>query len=146
MTEKLRSHLRSEKGFTLIELLVVIAIIAILVVIVIVAINPVQRINDANDRQASSNVRSTGTLLSTCVTQELAAGNAYEPCGAAGAPLSTYGNPANGVTLGAGAVAGDNDVCAAQQGSAANYYVYRHSTGASIETAGTLPAVGTWCP
>ena len=60
-----------QKGFTLIELLVVIAIIAILVVIVVVAINPVQRLNDATDRTADSNVRSTGTLIGVCITEAL---------------------------------------------------------------------------
>ena len=77
MKDKLLSILKErkdKKGFTLIELLVVIAIIAILVVIVVVAINPIQRLNDANDRTAESNVRSTGTLIGVCITNALVAG------------------------------------------------------------------------
>ncbi len=71
MTEKLRSHLKTEKGFTLIELLVVIAIIAILVVIVLVAINPLQRIRDANTRSAGSSAQQIGTATAACITNSL---------------------------------------------------------------------------
>jgi len=157
MIEKLRSHLKDRQGFTLIELLVVIAIIAILVVIVIVAINPVQRLADAADRKAASNVRSTGTLLATCATQELSKGNTYEPCSpspastTATAILNGYGTAATGVTMYQGAAAGDNDICAAQvgavSGASPHYYVYKYSTGTVTENAGAaLPAAGTVCP
>lgn len=71
MTEKLRSHLKSEKGFTLIELLVVIAIIAILVVIVLVAINPLARINEANQRDGQSRVRQIAGGVEACLTSRL---------------------------------------------------------------------------
>ncbi len=151
MIEKLRSHLKSEKGFTLIELLVVIAIIAVLVVIVVVAINPLQRIRDGQDRAARANVRSTGTLIGTCGTRALS--------GALGNPTDLswcddntdvanngQGNVPAGVTVVADTSTPTTDVCAAQQGSATNYYVFRHSTGATTETAGTLPASTVYCP
>ncbi|OGY25436.1 MAG: hypothetical protein A2134_01405 [Candidatus Woykebacteria bacterium RBG_16_39_9b] len=67
---------KSQKGFTLIELLVVIAIIAILVVIVLVAINPAARIRDANDRRAASDVRSVGSGVQACITDQLGKGTA----------------------------------------------------------------------
>jgi len=138
----------SSRGFTLIELLIVIAIIAILVVIVIIAINPAARINDSKDRQAASNVRSAGTLLSTCATHQITvSAGIYEPCGPSPASttptatLNTYGTAPANVKLYQGAAAGQNDLCAAQQGSAANYFVWRLNGTAAI--SGTTIAPGT---
>ena len=140
MIDRLRSHLKSEKGFTLIELLVVIAIIAILVVIVIVAINPVQRLNDASDRRAEANVRSTGTLLGVCVTARLSMmplpPNAIEDCGVNGVPLTTYGSVPDSVKVWFSNNPLSDDVCAVQQGSSDHYYVYRYRTPGSGVTAG----------
>ena len=153
MIEKLRSHLRNNKGFTLIELLVVIAIIAILVAIVIVAINPVQRLADASDRTAASNVRSTGTLVTTCITQRLAAGdNAATVYGAAnsGCALITsttllgFGTPASGVSIDTSAVAA-TDVCVSEQletsGTPVHWYNFRASTSGT-PTGGVLSNPG----
>lgn len=132
MIRKLKSHLRSKKGFTLIELLIVIAIIAILVLIVVVAINPAQRLRDASNRTAASNVRSAGTLISTCVT--LSNGDL--------ALCSTQGQVE---TAGEGnwpaAVAYTNsatDICATQAGGDL-FYLYRFTTGEveELATAGT---------
>jgi prepilin-type N-terminal cleavage/methylation domain-containing protein len=148
--EKLKSRLTKAEGFTLIELLIVIAIIAILVVIVIVAINPVQRLADATDRQAASNVRSTGTLVATCATQRLAAGDtATTVYGAAntGCALITsttllgFGTPAAGTTIDPSAVAA-TDVCVSQQGatagSAPHWYNYRFATSGTPTSAGAV--------
>src|SRR3989344_9244905 len=128
MIDRLRSHLKSEKGFTLIELLVVIAIIAILVVIVIVAINPIARLNDARDRTAASNVRSTGTLVSTCITKalEAAASGWQAACDAkTDAGITAAGSPVADATLfiDPSDTGADTDVCVSQQGSATNYYI-----------------------
>jgi prepilin-type N-terminal cleavage/methylation domain-containing protein len=159
----MEKFLKKTKGFTLIELLVVIAIIAILVVIVIVAINPVQRLADATDRRASANVRSNGTLLQTCITQESqntndTAASMYSTSAAVAGPpavdggcanivqLQTYGTPgqtANGIFIDAAAA---TDVCVVQQGatSGANphWYVYRasksHAYGAVTVNAGVV--------
>lgn len=158
MIDRLRSHLKSEKGFTLmnkfvksnkgftlIELLVVIAIIAILVVIVVVAINPVERLREASDRRAQSNVRSAGTLISTCVTKELS----LTPPGALlgcipGGTLGTYGNvPANvDIEVDNG---GADDICATQEGRAGTYFTFRHSRGDTQPTVATYPAAGARC-
>lgn len=140
MIEKLRSHLKSEKGFTLIELLVVIAIIAILVVIVIVAINPAERLREAADRRASSNVRSAGTLISTCITKQIEAGvadatvysNAANGCANA-TTLGTYGTVppsagATGTTITANG--GNTQVCADAQGRSGTWFWFQSSTGA----------------
>ncbi|MDP2671384.1 MAG: prepilin-type N-terminal cleavage/methylation domain-containing protein [bacterium] len=177
MIDKLRSHLegmrgaKKDKGFTLVELLVVIAIIAVLVLIVIVAINPIQRLADAADRRASANVRSTGTLIQTCITQRapttssavLYSATAGTGCAdiAAGGTLSTYGTPANGVTIEANA--GTTDICVSQQGATSgatpHWYNYRASTngtptggvstaaGSVQEQSGTMPgSVAGRCP
>ena len=134
MLEKLRAHLKKSEGFTLIELLVVIAIIAILVIIVVVAINPVERLNEANDREAASNARSAGTLIGTCVTQELAAGNDTDSCDDA-AGLNAYGNvPAvieAGVTgkIHSDGAAIPSNICASQEGRSDRWWKYEHKTG-----------------
>ena len=123
---------KKTKGFTLIELLVVIAIIAILVVIVIVAIDPVKRLNDARDRAAASDVRSTGTLISTCVTKHLEgtpAGWEAACSTAAAAEIVAVGNPASGLTWQTGLAAGDNNVCVYKEGATGHFYQYRHTTG-----------------
>lgn len=143
--------MRKQRGFTLIELLVVIGIIAILVAIVMVAIDPVQRLNDARNRTAASNVRSTGTLISSCIVTALEGGssNAFLDCdnNPAG-ELASYGNVPPDVTINSNDTA--NDTCAVQQGSigiGANYYVYKSSTGAIEEVSGTVPGVVSgWCP
>lgn len=138
MIEKLRSHLKSEKGFTLIELLVVIAIIAILVVIVVVAINPVERLNEAADRRASSNVRASGTLLSACVTRQLAAGGTVDNCdtegeieaAAGGDGNIPDGTPATTVVDGAAAT----EVCITETGRTGRTWFYRQTTGTTAFT------------
>ena len=144
MKEKLISKLRDQKGFTLIELLVVIAIIAILVVIVVVAINPVERLNEANDREAQSNVRSTGTLISTCITKELElSGVLPDDCDTPG-DLATYGNVPGAVTVAASAgTTGDGvNICSYQAGrDASNIFLFESDTG---ET--TNVAASTTCP
>ena len=144
--------MESDKGFTLIELLVTMAVIAVLVAIVIVAINPAQRVRDALDRTAASNVRSTGTLISLCVTKRLSETPAlpFEPC-SQGLVINDYGNKPNGVTLAASADPMEDDVCAAQQGSPnppgfAHYYVYKYTTGQVEPLNGILPGAGVWCP
>ena len=138
-----------QKGFTLIELLVVIAIIAILVAIVLVAIDPVQRLRDAQDRTAASNVRSSGTLLSTCITQALVNKSAkpYTDCDEKTTELASYGNVPSNVTVENNPAA--DDLCAVQQGSVGSpghYYVYKSSTGAVKEEDGNVPMVSLWCP
>ena len=111
-----------QKGFTLIELLVVIAIIAILVVIVIIAINPVERLNEAADQRAAANVRSTGSLIATCMTRELAAAT---PSTCTVAELTTYGTPSAGVAT----VMGTQAPCASQTGRAGTVWNYSWQTG-----------------
>ena len=129
MIEKLKSHLRSKKGFTLIELLIVIAIIAVLVLIVVVAINPVQRLQDASNRTAASNVRSTGTLIEACITVELSTNppGTIADCDTPGELDPTYGNVPAGVTVLIGL--GGTEVCAIDEGSANVFQRYRTSTG-----------------
>lgn len=129
MIRKLKSHLRSKKGFTLIELLIVIAIIAILVLIVVVAINPAQRLRDASNRTAASNVRSAGTLISTCVT--LSNGD-----------LGACDTEPHVATIGEGNWPNDvaytnsaTDICAQQEGGDV-WYLYRFTTG-EVEDAAT---------
>lgn len=152
MIDRLRSHLKSEKGFTLIELLVVIAIIAVLVVIAIVAINPLQRIRDGQDRAARSNVRSTGTLVATCMTRALSgdlggAGDATQCDSNVEVETNGEGNVPGTVSVIPDASAGTTDVCAWQQGSADNWYRYEHETGTTEEIAGTAPATDALrCP
>lgn len=140
MIDRLRSHLKSEKGFTLIELLVVIAIIAVLVVIAVIAINPIERINEGNDRSARANVRASGTLISTCITQSLATtGVGADDCeneteveglGDGNVP---EGN--DGTDDGIGEViiltdaAAATNVCAYQRGRVGRWFLYSHATG-----------------
>ncbi len=127
MIEKLKSHLRGRKGFTLIELLIVIAIIAILVLIVVVAINPAQRLRDASNRTAASNVRSAGTLISTCVT--LSNGN-LGSCATSG----TVESAGEGNWPAAVAYANaSGEICAQQEGGD-TWYLYRFTTG-EVENA-----------
>ena len=143
--------LKNRRGYTLIELLIVIAIIAILVVIVIVALDPAQRVRDSLDRAAQSNVRAVGTLISVCVTQRLSQTPTltFEGC-SEDTIISSYGNRSSEVKVAAGNGPGDNDVCAAQQGSVGlfgHYYVYKNSTGKAEANDGELsnnPA--DWCP
>ena len=146
MKDKLLSILKErkdKKGFTLIELLVVIAIIAILVVIVVVAINPVQRLNDATDRTAASNARSAGTLISTCITQELASGGTPDLCLAGETVVASYGNMPNDVqTVIQGSVASGGSICAWQLGSGSNYFVYSSLEG-EVRTDGGAPSSST---
>ena len=140
--------MKSKYGFTLIELLIVIAIIAILVLIVIIAISPVRTLNNARDRTAASNVRTTGTLISVCIGDQLSQDPplSYELCGTNGLPLTSYGSIPTGVSVDTGAALGDNDVCASQQGSDANWFNYRYSTGQVSENVGTMPAAAPRCP
>jgi prepilin-type N-terminal cleavage/methylation domain-containing protein len=141
MIDRLRSHLRSEKGFTLIELLVVIAIIAVLVVIVVIAINPIEQINKGRDRAAASDVRSTGSLVSACITEHLAS-NASGWSAACtpetAAALLAQGTPAVDVEVDSAAAA-DTDACAWKEGRAGTFWVYRHTTG-QVTDQGTAPA------
>ena len=143
MKDKLLSILKQrkdEKGFTLIELLVVIAISAILVVIVVVAINPVQRLNDASDRTAASNARSAGTLISTCITQELASGGTPNNCVQGNAVVASYGNMPNDVlTVISGSVDSGGAICAYQEGSSGSFYVFSSLTGEVGAPLGTAP-------
>lgn len=134
---------KDEFGFTLIELIVVIAIIGVIVTIAIVAIDPTARINASYDRTAQSNVRSTGTLISTCVTNELSftPPQPYEPCGTAGVPLTNYGVVPAGVVIDQGFASGDNDVCVSAQGSLDHWYVFRYSVGIIVENSGILPVL-----
>lgn len=129
MIRKLKSHLRSKKGFTLIELLIVIAIIAVLVLIVVVAINPVQRLQDAANRTAASNVRSTGTLIEACITVELSTNppGTVADCNSPGELDPTYGSVPGGTTV-IGNVA-LTEVCAIDEGAANVFQRYLHSTG-----------------
>ncbi len=131
-----------EKGFTLIELLVVIAIIAILTTIVIVAIGPVGRIKDSYDSSVVSNVRSAGTLISTCIIHELTVGaNPYDSAHCAdtsgpGADLTSYGNiPASsgpgGVTILSNSAG--NQICAFADNPSGHGNVRWQSSGGSIE-------------
>ena len=143
----------NQRGFTLLELLVVIAIIAILTAIVIVAINPIKRLNDASNRAAASNVRSTGTLISVCVSKRLSESpsetleGCADPAGSY-AIISGYGTKPADVDLVAGDSPSDDDVCAAQQGSLNNYYVFKHSEGSVVEENGDLSSESPsdWCP
>ena len=140
MIEKLRSHLRKSKGFTLVELLVVIAIIAILVLIVIVAINPAERINDARDKAAESDVRSTASAMEAClawVDPITNVQNTVANCDAAGLIAATNGGPwvrsvPAGVTLAAGNIS--------KAGRAGTVGCYNYNTGqVSLQTDGTCP-------
>lgn len=155
MIDRLRSHLRSEKGFTLIELLVVIAIIAILVVIVVVAINPAERLREASDRRAAANVRSAGSLITTCITKQIeltvadatiysASGGAGSCTGSTGSALSTYGTPPP--ITGGGAVTidgnGTDNACAFAQGRSGSFWIFNSNTGA-VTTANA--ALGADC-
>ena len=142
MIDRLRSHLKSEKGFTLIELLVVIAIIAILVVIVIVAINPVERLNEANDREAQSNVRATGTLISTCITSSLGNNGPGAPACETAAEINGAAN-INGTVPAPVTIVDSNgaqddvavDVCAWQLGRPGRWYMFEYDgTGAGTTT------------
>ena len=136
-----------QKGFTLLELLVVIAIISVLVAIVLVAIDPVRRVNDATDRVAASNVRATGTLISVCVASKLSQDppENLEDC-ATGTELDDFGSIPTDVEIAADSTA-DDDVCAAQQGSALNHYVFKHSEGSLVGVPGDLDESDptTWC-
>jgi prepilin-type N-terminal cleavage/methylation domain-containing protein len=130
--EKLRSHLRSKEGFTLIELLIVIAIIAILVLIVVVAINPAERLREAADRRASSNVRSAGTLISTCVTRALS----QTPPGTLDACDTQLeiealgeGNVPAAVTINDDGATPAGNICSGQEGRAGTWWQYQHNTG-----------------
>lgn len=136
-----------QKGFTLLELLVVIAIIAVLTAIVLVAVDPVIRINDANDRVAASNVRATGTLIAVCVASKLSQKppENLEDC-ATDAVLEEFGTIPTDVEIALDSTA-DEDVCAAQQGSVWNHYVFKHSEGSLVEVPGDLDESDptTWC-
>lgn len=142
-----------QKGFTLLELLVVIAIISVLVAIVLVAIDPVKRLNDASDRVAASNVRATGTLISVCVSKRLSERppetleGCADPAGSY-TIINSYGTKPADVDLAAGDSPSDDDVCAAQQGSLNNYYVFKHSEGEVVEENGDLSSElpSDWCP
>ncbi len=147
MKEKLLARLHDKRGFTLIELLVVIAIIAILVVIVVVAINPVQRLNDATDRTADSNVRSTGTLIGVCITEALSVtGGDLDDCDDETKVQNLGdGNKPNDVTIVADLVTTPTtNICAFQVKSGTNQWsLYQSGTG---EVA-TLTNVGApTCP
>ena len=132
MKDRLLARLHNKKGFTLIELLVVIAIIAILVVIVVVAINPVQRLNDANDRTAESNVRSTGTLIGVCITNALVANGDLADCENNTEVASLgEGNIPNGVTVNN---AGITNVCAWQELSTSSTYAHYQSKTGEVES------------
>ena len=140
MIEELRSHLRKTRGFTLVELLIVIAIIAILVLIVIVAINPVERLNETRDDRAASNVRSTGTLIGTCVTRMLAVGNAMTDCDTGGEVATNgQGNVPAGVAVNANV--GVTNICAWQLGRTGHNFQYQHLTG-EVADVGAVTA----CP
>jgi prepilin-type N-terminal cleavage/methylation domain-containing protein len=152
LKEKLLARLHDKRGFTLIELLVVIAIIAILVVIVVVAINPVERLNEANDREAQSNVRSTGTLIATCITKTLEESGASAlpaDCDTAG-DLATYGNVptviaggTDGAIVASAGLLGDGvNICAWQYGrDTDNVFLFESDTGETTNTA-----TSTTCP
>jgi len=146
--EKLRSHLRKAKGFTLIELLIVIAIIAILVVIVIIAINPVERLNSARDRTAASNVRATGTLIATCITQALTVvGGSVADCDAAG-EIETVadGTVPPAVTILPDASPATTDVCAWQVGRTGRWFMYENDgTGGGTTTQFAAQPVAADC-
>ena len=134
MIEKLKSHLSNKKGFTLIELLIVIAIIAILVLIVVVAINPAQRLRDASNRTAASNVRSAGTLISTCVT--LKNGDLLL-CGSdTDVASGGEGNWPKDVVYSKNVISGTEDICAEQEGGD-KWYIYRFKTGEVKENTAT---------
>jgi prepilin-type N-terminal cleavage/methylation domain-containing protein len=150
--EKLRSHLRKAKGFTLIELLIVIAIIAILVVIVIIAINPVERLNSARDRTAASNVRATGTLIATCITQALTltAGSVADCDTETEIETVADGNvpddPAPGVTILPDALPATTDVCAWQLGRTGRWYMFENDgTGGGTTTEFAAQPTATDC-
>ncbi|OGY22239.1 MAG: hypothetical protein A2126_04790 [Candidatus Woykebacteria bacterium GWB1_45_5] len=151
MIEKLRSHLRKSKGFTLVELLIVIAIIAILVVIVIIAINPIERLNDASDRRAASNVRATGTLIATCITQSLATGGNITDCDdeteiEAVGDGNVPDDPAPGVTILPDAIPAVTDVCAWQQGRTGRWYLYENAgSGGGTTTEFAVAPVAADC-
>ena len=150
MKEKLLSILRNrrdKKGFTLIELLVVIAIIAILVVIVVVAINPAERLREAADRRAASNVRSSGTLLSVCVTRQ--DGDLALCDDEAGIEDAAGGDGELAATVSISVVGGatPTEVCIWEQGrttSTATWFIYSTDNGQVLELAAAPTA--TTCP
>ncbi|MEX0616792.1 MAG: prepilin-type N-terminal cleavage/methylation domain-containing protein [Candidatus Woykebacteria bacterium] len=150
MKDRLISKLRDQKGFTLIELLVVIAIIAILVVIVVVAINPAERLREAADRRAASNVRSSGTLLSTCVTRQN--GN-LDNCNSqtdVEAAAGGDGQLASTVTFDfTPAVGATTDICVFEQGrttSASTWWIYRASDGQVRSLVQAAAPAANTCP
>ncbi len=131
----------------------VIAIIAILVVIVVVAINPVQRLRDASDQTAEGNVRSAGTLITTCITKELSNGNnPYNGsfCADATGPGSTLANYGSippttgsaGVTIVANA--GLSQIFAYSDNTGGSGNVRFQSSTGSLERATANPALA--CP
>jgi prepilin-type N-terminal cleavage/methylation domain-containing protein len=149
---------RKQRGFTLIELLVVIAIIAILVVIVIVAINPLRTLREARDRRNSSNVRSAGTLISTCIAAELGKNNnpfTATTCASSAGPgtaLDDYGNvpPSSGdaaITIVAALDTNMNSrvqICAYSDNVGGNGNIRWQSRSGEVEQATTNPPLS--CP
>ena len=150
MKEKLLSILKDrkdKKGFTLIELLVVIAIIAILVVIVVVAINPAERLREAADRRAQSNVRASGTLLSTCVTRQNGDLSQCASISDVEDPTGGDGDVAVNTLMGVVGGATPTELCLYEQGrttSTSTWYIYSTDDG-SVNVATAVPTATT-CP
>ncbi len=150
--------IKQSRGFTLIELLIVIAIIAILVIIVVIAVDPVRILREANDRRNSANVRSAGSLISTCIAAELSEENdpfTVSSCAStsgAGSALSSYGTvpPTTGdaaITIEAATdsnLNGKVQICAYSDNPGGNGNIrWQNSTG-GIELPAANPALT--CP